>query len=156
MIFERVSWSDAKDGLSNTFNGLEDDARQNVESGKCEAWKCELGFFITECLTAQSEVFIWCFQGHGALRLWAALAAAVAPLGFTHLGCFTRHKAAVWLFRKYKPEISCNDGEYRIRIAILELLKYDCRGKISSAPHEESTEPSRRRCAESDFRHVAL
>lgn len=156
MIFERVSFDDARDGLDRTFNGMEDDTRANVESGKAEVWKCELGFFITECLTAQSEVFIWCFQGRGALRLWVALARAVKPLGFTHLGCFTRHKAAVWLFRKYKPEISCNDGEYRIRVAISELLNYVPTGSISSAPHQESASQGRRRAAECDSRNVAL
>lgn len=150
MNFRKISWAEARDGLKDTFNGLEAETAAWVESGKVEAWSCELGIFLTECLDSQSEVFIWCFQGRGALQLWHVLARLVAKQGYTRMGCFTRHKAATWLFRKYHPHVTCKDGEYRICIEIAELLKYDCSGTICSSLDQKSIEPSRRRSAECD------
>jgi hypothetical protein len=121
-----LEWSnEAEIGLSETFNGNSVLTRDRVKSGQYQLWKTEnpCGFLVTESFRDLGLFWLICFQGVGALRLWVALAPIVAVQGYTRMGCFTKHKAALRLFRRFRPMISLTaDSEYRIEIEVEEIL----------------------------------
>jgi hypothetical protein len=150
-----LEWSnEAEIGLSETFNGNSVLTRDRVKSGQYQLWKTEnpCGFLVTESFRDLGLFWLICFQGVGALQLWVVLASIVAVQGYTRMGCFTRHKAALRLFRRFRPMISLTaDSEYRIEIDVAELLNHETNDKhfklnraIRRALDEKSVEPAGR------------
>ena len=90
-----------------------------VKAGSAQLWRVsDHSWLVTEVLLAQSELFLWCHQGRDSEGVIQECAAVAAAHGLTWIGWFTRHKGAKRVFRKYAPEVSESDGEYRFRINV--------------------------------------
>lgn len=150
-----LAWNaKAECALRDTFGPV--DFEQRVRDGSCQLWQTSTGWLITEWCFAQRMLWLWCYAGTHALELWHALADIVSTQGFTHIGCFTKHRASQWLFRKYHPRINFNGDEYSILVECAELLKYDCQGAISSTPYEKPASQSGRRESATNQRECAI
>lgn len=119
--------------LADTFHSEIGEARmrRGVESGKLELWgivvnlpkKSQQGVLITEVLTEQSELFVWCYQGREYFNVSRALAVYAQKVGLRHIGWFTFHKAAARRYRKFAPTITTTgiSGEMRFRLEVERL-----------------------------------